>query len=227
MKSLFVTGTDTDVGKTYVAASLAAALKQRGVNVGVMKPFAAGNKQPRGFQSKDVEILAKAANVDDPENLINPQFFDIPASPYTAWKELRIKPKIKSVLRSFDILSKKHDVIIVEGIGGIMTPILRDYFVTDLISDLNLETVIVTNRKIGVINHTLMTYNMCNIYKIPVKGIIINDMGPGYPKLRLKKDLEQLLGVEVLGILPFIKDIQDNKIAKIFSKSVKVDAILN
>ena len=75
MKSLFVTGTDTDVGKTYVTAGLAVSLRKSGVDVGVMKPFAAGLKQKTGFKSEDVEILANASEANDPENLINPQFF--------------------------------------------------------------------------------------------------------------------------------------------------------
>ena len=84
MKSIFITGTDTDVGKTYFTAGLAVTLQKMGIDVGVMKPFAAGVSQKNGFKSQDVEILAKAAKVNDSENLLNPQFFPIAASPYTA-----------------------------------------------------------------------------------------------------------------------------------------------
>ncbi|MGH1521141.1 MAG: ATP-dependent dethiobiotin synthetase BioD, partial [Nitrosopumilus sp.] len=80
MKSLFITGTDTDVGKTYVTAGLAVLLRKSKIDVGVMKPFAAGIPQKKGFKSKDVEILAKCAGVTDSESKINPQFFPIPAS---------------------------------------------------------------------------------------------------------------------------------------------------
>ena len=75
MKSIFITGTDTDVGKTYITAGLAITLRKMGTDVGVMKPFAAGIKQKKGFKSEDVEILANSANVDDSEELLNPQFF--------------------------------------------------------------------------------------------------------------------------------------------------------
>ena len=101
MKSIFITGTDTDVGKTYVTAGLAIMLRKMGMDVGVMKPFAAGLVQKKGYKSEDVEILSKSAQINDPETLVNPQFFPIPASPYTAWKKLKIKPKIALVLSSF------------------------------------------------------------------------------------------------------------------------------
>ena len=129
MKSFFITGTDTDIGKTYITAGLAVSLRKLNIDVGVMKPFAAGAAQKKGYKSEDIDILSHAAMVRDPENLVNPQFFKISASPYTAWKKLKIKPKISTVLSSFRKLSKLHDVVLVEGMGGIMTPILKDYHV--------------------------------------------------------------------------------------------------
>lgn len=226
MQSLFVTGTDTDVGKTYVTAGLAASFYEMGVNIGVMKPFAAGTAQKKGFQSEDVEILSSAAHVDDAENLINPQFFPIPASPYTAWKKLKIKPKTTTVLSSFKKLSKLHDAILVEGMGGVMTPILKDYFITDLIKDMKIPTVIVTRTKVGTVNHTLMTVKMCQKYKIPIKGIIINNFDDGYPVNQLTKDLENLTGVKVLGSVPFITDMSNVSLNGIFQKNIDMKSLL-
>jgi dethiobiotin synthetase len=117
LKSLFITGTDTDVGKTYITAGLAVVLRKMDVNVGVMKPFAAGTAQKKGYKSEDIEILSRAAKVHDPESLINPQFFPIPASPYTAWKKLKMKPKISAILSSFKKLTKLHDMLLVRGYG--------------------------------------------------------------------------------------------------------------
>ena len=94
LKSLFVAGTDTDVGKTYVTAGLAVTLRKLGVDVGVMKPFAAGTAQKKGYKSEDVEIIIKCSQTNDPENLVNPQFFPIPASPYTAWKNLKTNQRL-------------------------------------------------------------------------------------------------------------------------------------
>ena len=81
MKSLFITGTDTDVGKTYITAGLAIMLRKMGVDVGVMKPFAAGVVQKKGYKSEDVEILTKSAQTNDPENLVNPAVLSNPCIP--------------------------------------------------------------------------------------------------------------------------------------------------
>ncbi len=227
LDSLFVSGTDTDVGKTYITAGLGVTLRKMGIDVGVMKPFAAGTPQKKGYKSEDVVILSRAAQACDPEKLVNPQFFPIPASPYTAWKNLKIKPKINLVLSSFKKLSKLHSMLLVEGMGGVMTPILKDYFVTDLIQDMKIPTVIVTRTKIGTVNHTLMTVRMCQKYKIPITGIIINDFdSDGYQVKELTRDLKNLTGVPILGSIPFIKDMSDSSMYKIFKKNLNMKLIL-
>ncbi|QLH06716.1 dethiobiotin synthase [Nitrosopumilus ureiphilus] len=226
MDSFFITGTDTDVGKTYVTAGLAVTLRKMGIDVGVMKPFAAGTAQKKGFKSEDIEILSNAAQVNDPESLVNPQFFPIPASPYTASKKLKIKPKISTVLTNFKKLSKLHDLILVEGMGGLMTPIQKNYHIASLIKDMKIPSVIVTSSRIGTINHTLMTCMMCKKYKIPIQGIIINDFENGYPTPQLKRDLEDLTGVKVLGSIPFIKDMSDTSLNRIFKKNLDIKSLL-
>ena len=227
LKSLFVTGTDTDVGKTYITAGLAVTFRKMGIDVGVMKPFAAGKAQKKGYKSEDIVILSKAAHACDPETLVNPQFFPIPASPYTAWKNLKIKPKISTILSSFKKLSKLHDMLLVEGMGGIMTPILKNYYVTNLIKEMKIPTVIITRSKVGTVNHTIMTVKMCEKYKIPVKGIIINNFDDGYPVSELKRDLQNLTGIKVLGSIPFLKDMSDASLYRIFKKNIDLKSLLN
>jgi len=226
LKSLFITGTDTDVGKTYITAGLAVAFRKMGINVGVMKPFAAGTAQKKGYKSEDIVILSRAAKACDPEKLVNPQFFQIPASPYTAWKTLKIKPKVSTILSSFKKLTKLHDIILVEGMGGIMTPILKNYYITNLIKEMKIPTVIVTKSKVGTVNHTIMTVKMCEKYKIPIKGIIINNFDKGYPIPELKRDLQNLTGVKVLGSIPFIKDMSDASLNRIFKKNIDLKLLL-
>ncbi|MBS1268890.1 MAG: ATP-dependent dethiobiotin synthetase BioD [Nitrosopumilus sp.] len=226
MKSLFITGTDTDVGKTYVTAGLTVTLRKMGIDVGVMKPFAAGTAQKKGFKSEDVEILSNAAQVNDPENLVNPQFFKIAASPYTAWKKLKIKPKVSTVLSSFKKLSKLHDTILVEGMGGVMTPVLKNYFITDLIKEMKIPTIIVTRTKVGTVNHTVMTVKMCQKYKIPIHGIIINNFDNGYPVKQLTSDLENITGINVLGSIPFIKDLSDTSLYRTFRKNIELKSLM-
>ena len=216
------------MGKTYVAAGLAVTLRKMGIDVGIMKPFAAGTAQKTGFKSEDVEILANAAQVTDPEMLLNPQFFPIVASPYTALKNLKIKPNIKLILNQFKKLSKLHSMVLVEGMGGIMTPILQDYFVTNLIKDMKLPIIIVTRTKVGTINHTIMTCKMCEKYKIPVKGIVINNFDTnGYDVKELKRDLENLTNMPVLGSIPFIDDMSDMSLYRVFKKNIDFKLLLS
>ncbi len=226
MKSLFITGTDTDVGKTYITRGLAVTFRKIGIDVGVMKPFAAGTPQKKGYKSKDIVMLTKAAQTCDPEKLVNPQFFPIPASPYTAWKTLKTKPKISTILSSFKKLKKLHGMILVEGMGGIMTPILKDYYITNLIKEMKIPAVIVTRSKIGTVNHTIMTCKMCEKYKIPVKGIIINNFDDGYPIPELKRDLQNLAGIKVLGSIPFLKDMSNASLYRIFKKNIDLKTLI-
>lgn len=226
LKSYFITGTDTDVGKTYVTAGIAAAMKKMGIDVGIMKPFAAGTVQNRGYKSQDVQLLSKAAQVNDAEELVNPYFFPIPASPFTAMQNLGLEIDIKIVLNRFKKLSTMHDVLLVEGIGGIMTPILKNYFVTNLIKEMDLETIIVTSSRIGTVNHIIMTIKMCQNYGIKVRGIIINNLNSsGYPTHELKRDIEELTETPVIGSIPYIKDFNLEKISQIITNKIDLKSL--
>ena len=228
MKPLFITATDTDIGKTYVCAGLAHSLKKLDIDVGIMKPFACGVKQKTGFSSNDLTILSKAAMVNDAEELLNPFFFPIPASPYTAAKNLGIKIDINYLMKCFRRLDKIHDVMLVEGIGGIMTPILKDYAIIDLIKDLEANTIIVTSSKIGTINHTIMTCDMCKNMKIPVKGLIINNFdSTGYPVSDLERDLSALTDLPVLCSLPHMPKFNLNDYAKMFENKMDLLSLIN
>lgn len=228
MKSYFITGTDTDVGKTIVTAGLAAAIQKKGIDIGIMKPFAAGTLQSVGFKSKDTELLANAAKVNDPEDLVNPQFFHIPASPYTAAQNLGVDVDVQLVMNSFRQLSKIHDMMLVEGMGGIMTPILKNYFVTNLIKEMNLDVILITRSRIGTINHTLMTCKMCVDNGIRIKGIIINNFDiDGYPPTELKRDMEKLTTFPVLGIIPRLDNFEIDLLRNTIEKEIDIESLLN
>jgi dethiobiotin synthetase len=110
--------------------------------------------------------------------------------------------------------------------GGIMTPILKNYYITNLIKEMKIPTVIVTRSKIGTVNHTIMTCKMCEKYKIPVKGIIINNFDDGYPIPELKRDLQNLTGIKVLGSIPFIKNMSDTSLHRIFKKNIDLKTLI-
>jgi dethiobiotin synthetase len=118
--------------------------------------------------------------------------------------------------------------MLVEGMGGIMTPILQDYFVTNLIKDMKLPAIIVTRTKVGTVNHTIMTCEMCEKYKIPVKGILINNFDTdGYKVNELKRDLENLTNMPVLGSIPFISDMSDKSLYRVFKKNIDFKSLLS
>ena len=228
MKPIFVTATDTDIGKTYVCAGLAYALKKLDIDVGIMKPFACGVKQKIGFSSNDLTILTNAAMVNDAEEIINPFFFPIPTSPYTAAKNLGVKIDVEHVMECFRKLDQIHDIMLVEGIGGIMTPILKDYAIIDLIKDLMANTVIVTSSKIGTVNHTILTCEMCKNMNIPVKGLIINNFdSTGYPILELERDLSALTNLPVLCSLPHMEKFDLPKYSSLIQEKVDVSALVS
>ena len=228
MKPLFITATDTDIGKTYVCAAIAYSLKKLNIDVGIMKPFACGVKQKTGFSSNDLTILSKAAMVNDVEDLLNPFFFPIPASPYTAAKNLDVKINIEHVIECFRKLDKIHDIMLVEGIGGIMTPILKDYAIIDLIKDLNANTIIVTSSKIGTVNHTVLTCNMCKNMNIPIKGLIINNFdSTGYPIDELERDLNTLTNLPVLCSLPHMEKFNLSKYSDLIQEKVDISTLVS
>lgn len=211
MKSYFITGTDTGVGKTSVTAALAVCIKKLGVNVGVMKPIATGIPQKSGFKSSDASVLSQTCGVDDSEDLVNPVFMPLPASPYDVGKILDLKVDREIIFEKFEKLKNKHEMLLVEGIGGIMTPLSRDYFVADMIKGMGLETIIVTRSTLGTLNHTMMTVRTCHDYKIPIKGIIVNnyDEKGGMAEKNSPSTIYEITNVPILGILPFVRDYQN------------------
>ena len=225
MTSLFVTGTDTDVGKTCITASILSYLSKMNVDVGVMKPFASGYKSTIDSVSEDVKILMKYSGVNDPVDLINPYFFEIPTSPYDACKQLNLEIDISMVIDSYKQLSSIHDVVIVEGIGGIMTPISKNYFVSDLITDLQMNTIIVTGSKVGTVNHLMLTYQHAKEKKIPLNGFLVNEnVSDGYESSNLRKQIIDLTGQMVYGTIPYQKSFNIESYVENFSNFIDVSS---
>ena len=207
MKSLFVTGTDTDVGKTCVSASIVKNLRDMDIDVGVMKPFASGHKKNSSSLPQDVEILMKYSDSHDPTDLINPYFFEIPTSPYDASKILGQKISLQKITDAYDKLLLSHDLVIVEGIGGLMTPITQNYFVSNLISELDIDTIIVIGSKLGTVNHTMLTYEHCKQMHLKLKGFVINQTEPnGYELSNLKQQIMELTNQTVYCTIPYQKN---------------------
>jgi dethiobiotin synthetase len=149
----------------------------------------------------------KYSGSHDPIDLVNPYFFEIPTSPYDASKILARKISTQKVIDAYDRLLSSHDLVIVEGIGGLMTPITQNYFVSNLISELGIDTIIVTGSKLGTVNHTLLTYEHCKQMHLKLKGFVINQTEPnGYELSNLKQQIMELTNQIVYCTIPYHKN---------------------
>ncbi|MDI1495806.1 MAG: dethiobiotin synthase [Cenarchaeum symbiont of Oopsacas minuta] len=227
MQSIFVTGIDTNVGKTVIAACIAQAARKSGIDVGIMKPFAAfdGNASEK-YNSPDTEILARAAGCVESDFKLNPVFSKIPASPYTASHKSDLQFDIRTVLDAYDALDKSHEMMVVEGIGGVMTPIHVNYFVTDLIKQMNLPVLIIVHNKIGAINHTILTHMACKNAEISIMGFVVNCIDDaGYDPNLLAKDIVSITDTPVLGIVPKTDLTDENTALDMISNALNLDSI--
>jgi dethiobiotin synthetase len=198
MNGVFITGTDTGVGKTVVAAGIAAALKARGLDVGVLKPVATGGRE-------DADLLRRASGSEDDPDLINPVFLRHPLSPNVAAELEGTGVDVGRIERTARTLSERHDLLVVEGAGGLLVPLRDDLFVADLVLRLDLPLLIVARRRLGAINHTLMTIECAKARGIAVGGVIYNDAtwtGKGISEQTNPEVIERLSGVPCLGIVP-------------------------
>ena len=179
-RRLLVTGTDTGVGKTLICCALARALRNRGMDVGVMKPVASGAVVDGDARiSEDAALLQQAAQVDDPLDEICPVLIGPPLAPIPAAEMEGVRVRMDHVRRSFSRLAQEHEFLIVEGIGGLLVPLVRGLTVADLAGELNLPILIVARSKLGTINHTLLTIEAARARNLSVVGVVFNRLGSG------------------------------------------------
>src|SRR5581483_3825971 len=146
----FVTGTDTDVGKTFVSNLLIRGLRAAGLDTVGMKPICCGGRE-------DAELLHAACDFSIPLNDVNPIWVRTPAAPYTACVIENRLIDLDAIRETFARVRREHRWLIIEGAGGWLVPITREFFVSDLAAEMKLPIVVVANNKLGAINHTLLT----------------------------------------------------------------------
>ncbi len=178
---LFVTGTDTGVGKTYVGAMIARALASAGYRVGVYKPAASGCRRVRGnLVSDDAVALWEAAGRPGPLDRVCPQRFSASLAPHLAAREegKRLDPEL--LRRGLEYWRRRSDVILVEGSGGLMSPLGDDEYVADLACEFGLPLVVVARNSLGTINQTLQTLIAAATFRdgLEVAGIVLNHPVP-------------------------------------------------
>lgn len=205
MKGFFITGTDTEVGKTVVATALVRGLVSRGLRVAVMKPVASGSERTaQGLRNEDALSLLAASNVAAPYERVNPYCFEPAISPHIAAKEVNIAIDLSHIQRNFAALATAPtDYVVVEGAGGWLAPISTGATIKDLAIALDLPVILVVGVRLGCINHALLTKLAIESHGARLAGWIANTLATAMP--RLKENLEtltRLLGEPPLDIVP-------------------------
>lgn len=197
MPAIFITGTDTGCGKTVVCAALVKHFQAQGIDCGYMKPISCGPKN-----DNDAVYLKKILKLKDPLELINPINLPYPLAPYVAAKKAKKKINLNKIKKAYSKLCTLHSALIIEGAGGLLVPIKKDYLVADLIKDLKTPTIIVARAGLGTQNHTLLTIEALRKRKIKILGIIMN----GFTGKELSEEtnaevIEEFSGIPILAKL--------------------------
>ena len=233
-EGIFITGTDTAVGKTLIAAGLVAALKERGVDVGVMKPLESGAPS---FGSapipRDALYLKEIAGVIDDLNLINSYCFQAPLAPGVAAEKEGVEIDLKRIKMQYEELKGRHQFMVVEGAGGLLVPVAEGVLLPELIKLLELPLILVARSSLGTINHILLSLFYCQEEGLEVKGVIMSESTPDADPSEESNAqvVAQFSGVPVLGSLPYLRDyagVKGNRtfLAQIFTEHMDMEKLL-
>jgi len=234
-KGIFVTGTDTGVGKTVVSAALAWTLKGSGKRVAAIKPVQTGTNSG-GLM--DIEFVQTVIMTNYPLDEVCPYRFSQPLAPAVASRLAGEKINLKKINSAFHNLSSNHDVVIVEGAGGLLVPITDNYLMSDLACDLGLHLIIVTHPNLGTLNHTLLTTESAKHRGLKILGIVINKfpLDPGIAERTNPELILKMTGEPIVGILPFDPEVcvEEGKVGRLreiayscFSPELSGSFILN
>jgi dethiobiotin synthetase len=253
-KGIFITGTDTGVGKTIVSAIIIRALIKKGIKVGAMKPVETGctKTEVRGQGSRvrseneslipsDGIFLKGMAEMDDAMDLIVPIRYEYPLAPMVAAELENRHVDLNLAFRAYNIFLEKYDFMVVEGAGGLLVPIMKinhqskkknekAYFTSDLIRDLGLPTIVVARPSLGTINHTLLTVREAERCGLKVAGVVINYSSSPENTAAEKTNpdvLRELSPVPILSEIPFMAHISMKDINGIEMSDNALDIILN
>lgn len=201
-RGLFVTGTDTGVGKTLVSAALCLYLREKGTDVGVMKPAESG-LEDSAILGPDAELLQWASGSRDSEEDISPYRFKAPLAPAVAASKEQIRINYSELRDRTMSLIDRHEFTIIEGAGGLMVPLAGGLLMADLARELKLPLLVVTRPDLGTINHTLLTLFAARAMELQTAGYIINRMPSeqGIAEETAPHSLASLTTEDLLGVL--------------------------
>ncbi|UCD35301.1 MAG: dethiobiotin synthase [Nitrospiraceae bacterium] len=205
-KGIFITGTDTGVGKTFIAEGLIRAMRKRGTSVCPMKPVETGCPVKEGMLVPgDALRLMKASGIQEPLNLINPYRFRRPLAPAVAAGADGVRIRKGNIISAYHLLSRRYSRVLIEGAGGIMVPLSGRYLFLDLVTDLGVPVLIVARPGLGTVNHTLLTVDALRHKGALVIGVVLNAAVPLGRDPSVKDNpavIEKLGRVPVLGVVP-------------------------
>jgi dethiobiotin synthetase len=208
-KVIFITATDTGVGKTAAVYVLGVLLQAQGFDVGIMKPVQCAGD--------DAQFLKQALGLQDDLERINPFFAPEALSPHLALRRAKVKFKKERVQDCLSQLRKCHDIVLVEGAGGLLAPIAPGYYMANLAADLKAGMIIVARPGLGTINHTLLTINEARRRRLPIAGIVFcqtTALGPGLPEQTNAREIEKLSGIPTIGTIPYLKPLNRENILR-------------
>lgn len=214
MHSFFITGTDTNIGKTAITCSLIAKCIEEGFRAGGMKPVAAGCHIENGYMiSDDVKKIIEVSNVDLNIKEINPYSFEPPIAPHISFKSNEIDINlIKKYLRSFE---NKMDYLFIEGVGGYAVPLTKTFTTADLVENLDIPVILVVGMKLGCINHTLLTVESILNKKQKLCGWVANRIDGDMQAYEENFSfLKEKIKAPCLGEVPYFKDFDPYKASK-------------
>ncbi len=204
-QGIFITGTDTGVGKTYVTAMIVASLRASGVDAIAFKPVQTGCKVKCGaLVPADINHCNSNCGIDDSNiDIQSPYRFRDACSPHLAAIRAGTRINPKKIIRCFNGLQKNHEVVVVEGAGGVHVPVCGSFCMIDLIKALDLPAIVVARAGLGTINHTLLTVEALRRRKIHISCIILNQPESIKEKYIITSNIEtieELTGLTVISV---------------------------
>ena len=202
MTNVFVTGTDTGIGKTFVSAGLLAVLNAAGKRAVGMKPVASGCVMtPRGLRNEDAAILLDHSDGTPAYETINPFALREAIAPHIAAREEGVTISLAPLERAFATLREAADCVVVEGVGGWRVPLAEGYDMADFATDLGLPVIIVVGNRLGALNHTLLTVDAIRSRGLEIAGLVINHLADELDTAAItnKGIIEQLTGLTILA----------------------------
>ncbi len=228
LRSLFITGTDTDVGKTVVTAILGLAYQKKGINVGYFKPVQSGAERKNNkLIPPDAEFCRRSLNLNISAEQLCGYIFEPPVSPHLAAKWAGIKIDPAHIKTCYDLLTEQYDTLLVEGTGGLLVPLAPNYFIRDLIKTLNLPLIVVARPGLGTLNHTLLTLECARQAGIKIAGVIIN-RAPILPDPVVENNIKTITTMgqtKILAVIPVLPSLEREALSTIARQPELTEAI--